>query len=305
MHWADPTTVELFELLIEAIKELAGVLGRDVAPRNAVRPGPRRPHVTVQQLSGLDDRLATVLIKQVAGGRDLPSDVVERIIAHADSVPLFIEELTNTVLQKKRNDRGRVIVASWFAVRGHGSAVVAFLPDGASRSIVCWQGGCADRRGDRPGVFVRYDAGADAAAGPRLELALAELTQSGIIVAHGQPPVGHLHFQARAGAGRRLCVAAARAAQGDSPAPRRGARTRAGKRRRGAAPDCPALCRGRCSRNDPFTTTGRPRSVRPAAPRWPKWSAIFAMRSRKLPCFRNRRTGTARNCSFNWRLEAC
>ena len=31
---------------------------------------------------------------------ELPRDLVDRIMAHADGVPLFIEELTKTVLQK-------------------------------------------------------------------------------------------------------------------------------------------------------------------------------------------------------------
>src|SRR4029077_5178004 len=67
--------------------------------RPEVRPAwAARPHVTVQPLSGLNRPTAITLIKQVAGGGELPSEVVDRIIAHADSVPLFIEELTKTVL---------------------------------------------------------------------------------------------------------------------------------------------------------------------------------------------------------------
>jgi predicted ATPase len=49
-------------------------------------------------LSGLDRPTAVTLIKQVAGTR-ASSEVVDRIIAHGDNVPLFIEELTKTVLK--------------------------------------------------------------------------------------------------------------------------------------------------------------------------------------------------------------
>ena len=67
IHWADPTTLELLDLLIEAIRPLRVLLV--ITARPEVRPAwAGRPHVTVQMLSGLDDRTAATLVKQVAGG---------------------------------------------------------------------------------------------------------------------------------------------------------------------------------------------------------------------------------------------
>jgi class 3 adenylate cyclase len=99
MHWADPTTVELLNPLVEAAVQLPVLI------LITARPGMHlawtsRPHVTVKMLSGLDDGHAAALVEQVTGGRDLPQQVIDRIIAHADSVPLFIEELTKTVVGK-------------------------------------------------------------------------------------------------------------------------------------------------------------------------------------------------------------
>ena len=193
MHWADPTTAELFELLIEAIKDLPVFLV--VTSRPEMQPAwAARPHVTVQQLSGLDDRLATALIKQVAGGRELPSDVVERIIAHADNVPLFIEELTNTVLQKKRNDKGE-------SSSPHGSLSADMVPRSLHSSLMARLDQLsAGKEVAQIGAVVGREFSFDmmqALTGfrPRLELAIAELTQSGIIVAHGQPPLATYTFK--------------------------------------------------------------------------------------------------------------
>ncbi len=99
IHWADPTTLELLDVLIETVQQLPVLLV--ITARPEVHPAwAARPHVTVQLLGGLDQRAAATLIKQVAGGQDLPREVIDRIIAHADSVPLFIEELTKTVLKR-------------------------------------------------------------------------------------------------------------------------------------------------------------------------------------------------------------
>src|SRR5262252_5831707 len=59
-----------------------------------------RPQVTVQTLGGLHPHQAHSIVIQVSGDQSLPGDVVERIIAHADGIPLFIEELTKTVLER-------------------------------------------------------------------------------------------------------------------------------------------------------------------------------------------------------------
>jgi len=105
MHWADPTTLDLLNLLVEAAERLPMLLVITTRPETRP-PWSSRPHVTVQMLSGLDRRTSGALIKQIAGGQNLPPDVVDRIIAHSDGVPLFIEELTKTVVQSGTRDNG-------------------------------------------------------------------------------------------------------------------------------------------------------------------------------------------------------
>src|SRR5215469_12674833 len=50
-------------------------------------------------LNRLDRRDRIALATQIAGGKALPSEVVAQIVDHTDGVPLFVEELTKSVLE--------------------------------------------------------------------------------------------------------------------------------------------------------------------------------------------------------------
>src|SRR5690349_16663616 len=56
-------------------------------------------HVTALGLNRLGRRQAAELITGLAKGNMLPLDVLDRIVAHTDGVPLFMEELTKSVLE--------------------------------------------------------------------------------------------------------------------------------------------------------------------------------------------------------------
>ena len=51
------------------------------------------------QLSRFGRRQALAMVDRVAGGKALPAEVLEQIVAKTDGVPLFVEELTKTVLE--------------------------------------------------------------------------------------------------------------------------------------------------------------------------------------------------------------
>ena len=57
------------------------------------------PQVTTLALNRLDRRDRTVLVEQIAGGKALPDEVVAQIADRTDGVPLFVEELTKSVLE--------------------------------------------------------------------------------------------------------------------------------------------------------------------------------------------------------------
>src|SRR2546430_13931467 len=98
LHWADPTTLELLERLAERVGELRVFLLITFRP-DFVSPWGNRPHVKTLILQRLRQCDCMQLAQGIAGARQMPSGVLDRIVAHADGVPLFLEELTKTVLQ--------------------------------------------------------------------------------------------------------------------------------------------------------------------------------------------------------------
>jgi class 3 adenylate cyclase len=100
LHWADPTTLDLLVRLVD-LAEHVPILLVITSRRVDLHPvWSSRPHVTVRLLNGLDRRLAALLVKEVAGNQYVPQEVVDRIVANSDGVPLFIEELTRLVLER-------------------------------------------------------------------------------------------------------------------------------------------------------------------------------------------------------------
>jgi class 3 adenylate cyclase/predicted ATPase len=97
-HWADPTTLELLDLSITQILRLPVLLivtfRPDFRPRWIGRAG-----VSLITLSRLDRNDAAALVDRFASGNVLPGEVIDKIVAESDGVPLFIEELTKAVLE--------------------------------------------------------------------------------------------------------------------------------------------------------------------------------------------------------------
>jgi class 3 adenylate cyclase/predicted ATPase len=97
-HWIDPTSRELLDLTVERIGNLSVLL--IVTFRPEFRPlWTGRPRVTVLALNRLDQADGTALVKQITGAKALPDEVVTQIADRTDGVPLFIEELTKSVLE--------------------------------------------------------------------------------------------------------------------------------------------------------------------------------------------------------------
>ena len=95
-HWLDPTSLELFGLVVGRIERLPVLLLVTYRPE-FVPPWRAYPHVTSLTLSRLGWQQARTLIGRLTGGR--PEEVLEPILAKTDGVPLFIEELTKLVLE--------------------------------------------------------------------------------------------------------------------------------------------------------------------------------------------------------------
>ena len=97
-HWADPTSLELLSLTLEKVPQLR-VLVLITARPEFMPPWPGQAHVTKVSLTRLNRRNGAALVGRVTAGKSLPPEVMEQILLRTDGVPLFVEELTKTVLE--------------------------------------------------------------------------------------------------------------------------------------------------------------------------------------------------------------
>lgn len=98
VHWIDPTSLELLAAAVEHVPQLRALLVITARPQFAA-PWPSYPHLTTIALTRLGRRDGIALVLRVTGGKTLPKEVMDQILAHTDGVPLFIEELTKMVLE--------------------------------------------------------------------------------------------------------------------------------------------------------------------------------------------------------------
>ncbi len=97
-HWVDPTSRELLDLAVERVRSLP-VLQIITFRPEFQPPWTGQPQVTMLALNRLDRRDRTTLVEQIVGGKPLPDEVIGQIADRTDGVPLFVEELTKSVLE--------------------------------------------------------------------------------------------------------------------------------------------------------------------------------------------------------------
>ncbi len=97
-HWIDPTSRELLVQIVDRVAHVPALLIITARPE-FVPPWPGYPHITTLPLSRLDRKSGTTLIEHAAGGKLLPDQVITEILARTDGIPLFIEELTKTMIE--------------------------------------------------------------------------------------------------------------------------------------------------------------------------------------------------------------
>ena len=100
MHWIDPTSLELLTRIVEQAGGIRLLLLATARPEFEA-PWPNLRHVVNVTLNRLDRTEGQALVTGVSHGKALPSQVLDQIMMHADGVPLFIEELTKTVLESE------------------------------------------------------------------------------------------------------------------------------------------------------------------------------------------------------------
>jgi len=98
LHWADPSTLELIQLLVEQAATAHLLLLCTARPEFG-QQWPLRSHHTQITLNRLSARNVREMIAQVAARHALANEAIDAMIERTAGVPLFVEELTRTVLE--------------------------------------------------------------------------------------------------------------------------------------------------------------------------------------------------------------
>jgi class 3 adenylate cyclase/tetratricopeptide (TPR) repeat protein len=98
LHWADATTLELFDLAVDRIRGLP-ILALMTFRPEFEPPWAGLSNTSLLRLDRLDRQDTRALVEQVTIGRELPDEMMKQIIDRTDGIPLFVEELTKTILE--------------------------------------------------------------------------------------------------------------------------------------------------------------------------------------------------------------
>jgi class 3 adenylate cyclase/predicted ATPase len=98
LHWADPSTLELLDVLVERMRSLPVLVVITYRPEFSLSWS-GQAHVTALTVNRLGRRQGALLVDRLSGGKALPAKILDQILAKTDGVPLFVEELTKTVLE--------------------------------------------------------------------------------------------------------------------------------------------------------------------------------------------------------------
>src|SRR5262249_28726905 len=98
LHWADPSTLEVLTLFLDQVPTTRLLAVLTFRPEFSP-PWGARSYLTLLALRRLERSQVERMVEQLTGGKTLPAEVVQQIVAKTDGVPLFVEELSKMVLE--------------------------------------------------------------------------------------------------------------------------------------------------------------------------------------------------------------
>jgi class 3 adenylate cyclase/predicted ATPase len=192
LHWIDPTTQELLDLFIRRIDRLPVLLIATFRP-DFTAPWADEPNVTMVTLNRLSRGDSEALVRQLAAGTvSLPSDLIEEIVERGDGVPLFLEEVTKTVVDagpvRQPGSMARLSLSVPSTL--HASLMARLDRIGPAAKEIAQIGATIGRE-------FSYALVADVADRPERELTetLAQLVEAGLIFQRGEPPRSSFLFK--------------------------------------------------------------------------------------------------------------
>jgi class 3 adenylate cyclase/tetratricopeptide (TPR) repeat protein len=187
-HWADPTTLEVLDLLIDRVRTVPLLVVLTHRPEFQSRWS-GQGHVGALNLSKLTRTQSAAMISTLAGGKALPAALLEQILTRTDGVPLFVEELTKSILESGELKE----VGNHYEYTGstHAITIPATLRDSLMARLDRFMPVKEIAQiGAAIGREFSYELIAAVAPMPQTKLddALARLTESGLALRRGTPP---------------------------------------------------------------------------------------------------------------------
>jgi class 3 adenylate cyclase/tetratricopeptide (TPR) repeat protein len=122
LHWIDPSSLDVLTLVLDQTPAARLLVLLTFRPEFTP---PWRPHSHITQLTltRLGRPQVEAMVEQVTGGKILPIEVLQQIVRKTDGVPLFVEELTKTVVESLESVGS---IGSLESVEAHGRAPLQF-----------------------------------------------------------------------------------------------------------------------------------------------------------------------------------
>src|SRR5215471_12376973 len=110
-HWTDPTSLETLSKTHRCLRSLRVLLIVTFRPEFEP-PWIGRPYVTPLTINRLAERDIEAMIDRVVGNKLISASVRQDIVERTDGIPLFVEEMTNAVLEAESEGAAQRTVAS-------------------------------------------------------------------------------------------------------------------------------------------------------------------------------------------------
>ena len=194
-HWADPTSLEVLDSLIDRARTIPLLLVLTHRPEFQ-KSWANYDHVSALNLSRLTRSQSATMVSRIAEGKLLPENLLEHILRKTDGIPLFVEELTTAILESKQieekhgryeyTDAGRSVTIP-VTLR---DSLMARLDRSHSAKEIAKIGAAIGRE---------FSYELIAAVAPQgeadLDSALHQLVESGLVFQRGTPPAAKYIFK--------------------------------------------------------------------------------------------------------------
>jgi predicted ATPase len=106
IHWADPSTIEFLNFLMDGIDKARMLVLLTSRPENPNILGSK--YADFIMIDRLNDRETAEMTEIVARETTLPSELLRQIVSKSDGIPLYVEEITKMVIEQDLGTYGRV-----------------------------------------------------------------------------------------------------------------------------------------------------------------------------------------------------